>query len=156
MAVVGEIRVAAYEAGGFISADSLYAPTLRGLGADGNGHVLVATKAQQVVGTVMLQTWPHAGPVVASPDEAEMRALAVRQELQGMGIGRALLRHALARAAELGVRHLVLCTEPAMRVAHRLYDQAGFVRLPERDWSPSPGTRLLVYGLNLDVKAQRT
>jgi len=155
MTVVGELRVAAYEAGGFISADSAYVPTLRGLGADGNGHVLVATKAQQVVGTIMLQTWPHTGAVVAGSDEAEIRALAVRPDLQGMGIGRTLLRHALERAAELGVRHLVLCTEPAMRVAHRLYEQAGFVRLPERDWSPSPGTRLLVYGLILDGRAQR-
>jgi ribosomal protein S18 acetylase RimI-like enzyme len=152
MAVVGEIRVAAYEAGGFISADSVYAPMLRGLGADGNGHVLVATMPP-VVGTIMLQTWPHTGPVVAGPDEAEIRALAVRPEIQGMGIGRTLLRHGLERAAGLGVRHLVLCTEPAMRVAHRLYEQAGFVRLPERDWSPSPGTTLLVYGLSLDATA---
>lgn len=191
MAVVGEIRIAAYEAGGFISADSVYAPTLRGLGADGNGHVLVAVlpargdpagdslqagdgdpaddgdqagagdhtgsgpdRAQQVVGTVMLQTWPHTGQVVAGPDEAEIRALAVRPEIQGMGIGRTLLRHALQRAAELGVRHLVLCTEPAMRVAHRLYEQAGFVRLPERDWSPAPGITLLVYGLNLGALSE--
>jgi ribosomal protein S18 acetylase RimI-like enzyme len=160
MSMVGEIRIAAYEAEGFISADSLYAPTLRGLGADGNGHVLVATMpapgAQQVVGTIMLQTWPNTGPVVAGPDEAEIRALAVRPESQGMGIGRTLLRHALERAAQLGVRRLVLCTEPAMRVAHRLYEQAGFVRLPERDWTPLPGSSLLVYGLNLDAKAQRT
>src|SRR5262249_31552692 len=113
------------------------------------------TKAQQLLGTIMLQTWPHTGPVVAGPDEAEIRALAVRPESQGMGIGRTLLRHALERAAQLGVGHLVLCTEPAMRVAHRLYEQAGFVRLPERDWSPAPGSTLLVYGLNLDAKAQR-
>lgn len=160
MSVVGEIRIAAYEAGGFMSADSAYAPTLRDLGADGNGRVLVATvpapDARQIVGTIMLQTWPHTGPVVAGPHEAEIRALAVSPQSQGMGIGRTLLQHALERAGQLGVPRLVLCTEPAMRVAHRLYEQAGFVRLPERDWSPSPGTRLLVYGLNLDAKAQRT
>jgi ribosomal protein S18 acetylase RimI-like enzyme len=157
MSIVGEIRIAAYEAAGFISSDSGYAPTLRGLGADGNGHVLVATMpaTEQIVGTIMLQTWPHTGQVVAGPDEAEIRALAVRPEIQGMGIGRTLLRHALQRAGELGVRHLVLCTEPAMHVAHRLYEQAGFVRLPERDWSPSPGTTLLVYGLKLDAAAER-
>src|SRR5215475_3566841 len=159
MSIVGEIRIAAYEAGGLMSADSAYAPTLRDLGADGNGHVLVATVpaqgARQIVGTIMLQTWPHTGPVVAGPGEAEIRALAVSPQSQGMGIGRTLLQHALERAGQLGVRRLVLCTEPAMRVAHRLYEQAGFVRLPERDWSPSPGTRLLVYGLILDGRAQR-
>ena len=36
-----------------------------------------------------------------------------------------------------------------MRTAHRLYERAGFVRLPERDWSPVPGVNLLVYGLRL-------
>jgi len=160
MSIVGEIRIAAYEAGGFMSADSAYAPTLRDLGANGNGQVLVATVpalgARQIVGTIMLQTWPDTGPVVAGPHEAEIRALAVSPLSQGTGIGRTLLQHALERAGQLGVRHLVLCTEPAMRVAHRLYEQAGFVRLPERDWSPSPGTTLLVYGLKLDAKAQRT
>jgi len=115
-----------------------------------------ALGARQIVGTIMLQTWPDTGPVVAGPHEAEIRALAVSPLSQGTGIGRTLLQHALERAGQLGVRHLVLCTEPAMRVAHRLYEQAGFVRLPERDWSPSPGTTLLVYGLKLDAKAQRT
>jgi hypothetical protein len=37
-----------------------------------------------------------------------------------------------------------------MKAAHRLYDEAGFARLPERDWSPEPGVKLLAYGLVLD------
>jgi len=40
MAVVGEIRIAAYVAGGSMSADSSYAATLRELGADGKDLVL--------------------------------------------------------------------------------------------------------------------
>jgi ribosomal protein S18 acetylase RimI-like enzyme len=164
MAEVGDIRIEAYVSDGFLSADSGYAPTLRGLGADGNGEVLVATvphrgqrdpgsardEAERIVGTIMLQPWPHAGEVVTGPDEAEIRALAVRPEAQGQGIGRTLLRHLMRRASELKVRHLVLCTEPTMRVAHRMYEQEGFVRLPERDWSPAPGTTLLVYGMHLN------
>ena len=172
MAEVGDIRIAAYRNGGFISADSGYAPTLRGLGADGNGEVLVATvprdsprdawnpaddgepgQAERVLGTIMLQLWPYAGEAITGPYEAEIRALAVRPEVQGQGVGRRLLRHLLGRACELGIRHLVLCTEPAMSAAHRLYEQEGFVRLPERDWSPAPGTTLLVYGLRLNGAA---
>jgi ribosomal protein S18 acetylase RimI-like enzyme len=170
MAEVSAVRVTAYRAGGFLSAESGYEPTLRDLGADGNGHVLIASApagpddadapeqagsaahtdhTERVVGTIMLQSWPHTGPVVTGPDEAEIRALAVRPDSQGQGIGRELLRRALDRAIGLGVRRLVLCTEPEMRAAHRLYEQAGFVRLPERDWSPAPGVRLLVYGLNI-------
>jgi ribosomal protein S18 acetylase RimI-like enzyme len=164
MAEVGDIRIAAYLSGGFISADSGYAPTLRALGAHGDGEVLVATapasepqrgggsahdQAERIIGTIMLQTWPHAGEVVTGPDEAEIRALAVRPEVQGQGVGRQLLRRLLRRAAELGIRHLVLCTEPSMSVAHRLYEQEGFIRLPERDWSPVPSTTLLVYGMRI-------
>ncbi len=159
MDAVGDIRIAAYQAGGFISADSGYAPTLRGLGADGSGHVLVAVDTaaagpgdggprEPIVGTVMLQIWPRTGQVVTGPDEAEIRALAVRPHAQGRGIGRELLYGVMQRAAELRVPRLVLCTEPEMRAAHRLYEQAGFVRLPGRDWSPAPGVTLLVYGLN--------
>jgi hypothetical protein len=44
----------------------------------------------------------------------------------------------------------VLLTQTEMKAAHRLYDEAGFARLPERDWSPEPGVKLLAYGLVLD------
>jgi ribosomal protein S18 acetylase RimI-like enzyme len=40
---------------------------------------------------------------------------------------------------------MVLSTERGMHAAHRLYERLGFTRLPERDWSPMPGIRLLVY-----------
>ena len=36
-----------------------------------------------------------------------------------------------------------------MRAAQHLYHQAGFGRLPDRDWSPRPGVTLLAYGLAL-------
>ena len=158
MSEVGDIRLAAYNDRGYIPPDSGYAPTLRGLGADGHGEVLVATvpragRAERIIGTIMLQMWPHAGQVVTGPHEAEIRALAVRPEAQGQGVGKRLLRQLLGRASELGISHLVLCTTPEMRTAHRLYEQEGFVRLPERDWSPAPSEPLLVYGLRLDGRA---
>ncbi len=158
MAEVGDIRIAAYQGGGFISADSGYAPTLRSLGSDGNGEVLVATipATERIVGTIMLQPWPHAGEVVRGPQEAEIRALAVRPEVQGQGVGRKLLRHLLRRARDLRIGSLILCTEPTMRAAHRLYEQEGFTRMPERDWSPAPGTTLLVYGLRFDGAARES
>jgi ribosomal protein S18 acetylase RimI-like enzyme len=146
---VGELRVAAYRADAFLSPSSPYAATLAGLGAAGDGQVLVAVEDCRILGTVMLQTWPTAGRVVAGPDEAEIRALAVTPRGQGRGTGRALLRAAIDRAAAAGVRHLVLCTQPDMLAAHHLYEQAGFGRLPERDWSPQPGLILLAYGLPL-------
>jgi ribosomal protein S18 acetylase RimI-like enzyme len=158
LAEVGELRLAAYSADGFLSPDSTYAPRLRELGADGSGLVLVAVegRAGRLLGTVMLQRWPYAGHVVAGPDEAEIRALAVRPAAQRGGVGRALLAAVIDRAVREGVRHLVLLTQPDMKTAHRLYKEAGFVRLPDRDWSPEPGTILLAYGKHLrDGEAAR-
>lgn len=154
---VGDIRLAAYRAGGFISEDSGYACTLRALGADGSGHVLVAVdgagrltgRGESIIGTVMLQTWPQADELVTGPHEAEIRALAVRPDAQGRGVGRELLQQVMQRAAALGIARLMLCTEQAMQTAHHLYQQAGFSRLPDRDWSPAPGVTLLVYERDL-------
>jgi len=148
-AEIGDIRVTAYCADGYLSATSRYASTLRSLGAAGDGQILVAVDDGQLVGTVMLQYWPHAGQVVLGPDEAEIRALAVAPAGRRRGTGRALVRAVTDRAASDGIQHLVLCTLPGMRAAHQLYEQAGFHRLPERDWSPEPDATLLVYGLVL-------
>jgi ribosomal protein S18 acetylase RimI-like enzyme len=152
LAEVGELRVTAYLADGFLSPESGYTPRLRSLGADGNGTVLVAVPRgddRRILGTVMLQPWPHAGKLVTGPDEAEIRALAVAPGGQGQGTGSALLRAVIERAAESGVRHLVLLTQQEMRTAQHLYEREGFRRLAERDWSPVPGAVLLAYGLEL-------
>jgi ribosomal protein S18 acetylase RimI-like enzyme len=150
LAEVGAIRVAAYRADGFLAPDSEYEPTLRNLGADGTGHVLVSTGDDgALTGTIMLQTWPNAGQLVTGPDEAEIRALAVLPAAREAGLGHALLAAIMDRAVRERVRHLLLFTEPQMKIAHRLYEEAGFVRLPERDWSPRPGHGLLAYGLIL-------
>ncbi len=152
LAAVGELRVSAYRAGGFLPAGSQYAPMLRDLGADGADLVLVAVepgRADRIVGTIMLERGPRTGEHVVGPEEAEIRALAVRPEAQGSGVGGLLLREVIGAARATGVRHLILCTAPEMLAARRLYERAGFVRLPKRDWSPAPHTSLLVYGLRL-------
>jgi ribosomal protein S18 acetylase RimI-like enzyme len=154
---VGDIRVAAYRADGFLSPTSQYAATLQALGHDGNGDVLVAVAGDgQLLGTVMLEYWPSRGGAMHGPGEAEIRALAVRPAARGLGTGNALLTAIIERAVARGVEHLVLATLPAMRTAHRMYEKAGFTRLPERDWAPGDAqTRdsLMVFGLRL--KASR-
>ena len=135
-----------------MSPDSRYAPRLRELGSDGAGPVLVATDDATIVGTVMLQTWPNGGELLRGPGDAEVRALAVRPEARGRGVGRALVGAVIERAGSLGVRHLLLLTQPEMKIAHRIYEEAGFTRLPDRDISPEPGVNLLAYGLDPDVR----
>jgi ribosomal protein S18 acetylase RimI-like enzyme len=149
LSAVGDLRVAAYRADGFLSEDSEYAPILRALGADGKGEILVAADGPRLTGTVMLRYWPD-GNVLRGTGEAEIRALAVAPAARGRGVGRALLDAVMGRAAERGVRYLTLLTEPEMVVAQHMYTSAGFVRLPDRDWSPRPGEILLAYGRPLD------
>jgi ribosomal protein S18 acetylase RimI-like enzyme len=147
---IGDVRVGAYLADGFLSPDSGSAPRLRDLGTDGLDPVLVAVDGDGgLIGTVMLQVWPQGGEVVKGPGEAEIRALAVRPEARSAGVGRALLAAVIDRAARLEVQYLVLLTQTEMKAAHHLYDEAGFARLPERDWSPQPGVTLLAYGMVL-------
>jgi len=150
---IGDIRVAAYRADGFLSPASQYAATLHALGHDGNGDVLVAvTDDGQLLGTVMLEYWPNQGGAMHGPGEAEIRALAVRPAARGQGAGNALLTAVIEHAVARGVEHLVLATLPAMRTAHRMYEKAGFTRLPERDWAPGDAQSrdsLMVFGLRL-------
>lgn len=160
LAQIGDLRVTAYEAGGFLSDASHYGETLRTLGRDGIGQILAAVEDRdgtgdepsgRILGTVMLQLWPHAEHVVRGPDEAEIRALAVAPEARGRGVGRALLRAVTDRARASGVRRLLLSTQTTMAAAQHLYTEAGFRRLPERDWDPVPGFTLLAYGLDLST-----
>ncbi len=147
---IGDLRVTAYRADGFLSPVSPYAEELRTLGADGTGEILAAVADSRLVGTVMLQLWPQ-GNAVRGPGEAEIRALAVAPAARGRGVGRALLAAVTQRAAAHGIAHLVLLTQTGMVAAQHLYTSAGFSRLPARDWSPGPGMRLLAFGTTLAV-----
>ena len=149
LGAIGDLRLAAYLADGFLSPTSTYAPTLRALGTNGEGEILVAEVAGELAGTVMLQLRAHQSQLVSSPDEAEIRALAVAPGARRQGAGRALLSAIIARAAQRGVRHLVLCTQNEMLGAQQLYQRAGFRRLADRDWSPVSGLTLIAYGLVL-------
>jgi hypothetical protein len=44
---------------------------------------------------------------------------------------------------------MVICTRDFSYPAHRLYARLGFVRMPDRDWTPMPTVHLLVLRLDL-------
>lgn len=99
----------------------------------------------RVVGTA---TWCPQGSVwreLAREGEGEFRMLAVDPAARGAGVGQALVERMLARTAEEGSRAVVISSLPQMRAAHRLYDRTGFVRAPERDWSPTPDVDLITF-----------
>ncbi|MDH6548821.1 ribosomal protein S18 acetylase RimI-like enzyme [Streptomyces sp. SAI-117] len=115
-----------------------------------SSEVLVATGNGRILGGVTYV--PSGGPLaeLARPGEAEIRMLAVAHEARGQGVGQALVRACVDRAAASGA-DLVLCTQPTMHTAHRLYERLGFTRVPARDWHPIPGDdfTLLTYKLTL-------
>ena len=60
------------------------------------------------------------------PDTAEIKRMRVEPDRQRRGHGRAILAALEARAAELGVRALLLHTTAGQTAARRLYEGAGY------------------------------
>lgn len=81
----------------------------------------------------------------------EFRMLAVRASARGHGAGEALARACVERARGLGLTRLVLSSQPTMRAAHRLYSRLGFVRTPDRDWSPVPELEVRLWAFALEL-----
>lgn len=140
-----------YVGGGFTGPDSPYRETLRDVaGRAARAEVLVAiTDDDRVVGTVTYAEHGAPDAHVAGPGEAEIRMLAVAPAARRRGAGTALVDACVGLARAAGARRIRLSTEPEMTDAHRLYEGLGFVRTPERDWSPWPGGSLLAYVLEL-------
>ncbi|MBM0239460.1 GNAT family N-acetyltransferase [Micromonospora sp. ATA32] len=152
-AAVARLTVAAYEADGQLKGENGYAVALADVASRAAaGEVLVAVDEAtgEVLGSVtfVLPGTPYAE--LSGPGEAEFRMLAVDPAAQGRGAGAALVSACLSRATELGCAAVVICVRGGFAVpAHRLYERMGFVRTPERDWSPLAGVNLL--GLRIDL-----
>ncbi|GAB3954283.1 GNAT family N-acetyltransferase [Micromonospora vulcania] len=152
---VARLTVAAYEADGQLKGEHGYGAVLADVGTRAaSGEVLVAVDEETgaVLGSVTFVLPGSAYAELSGPGEAEFRMLAVDPAGQGRGVGAALARACLTRAAELGCAAMVICVRAGMAVsAHRLYERLGFVRTPEKDWSPAPGVQLL--GLRRELAA---
>ncbi|MET9552941.1 GNAT family N-acetyltransferase [Streptomyces sp. NPDC006645] len=153
-AALGEITARAYLDDGLLDfgADDPYLETLRDVAARAEGaEVLVAADADgTVLGGVAYVVAGSAWAEVAGDGEAEFRMLAVAPAARGRGVGGALVRACVDRArATEGCLRVRLSTQKAMLGAHRIYERLGFVRTPERDWSPIPGLSLLTYSLEI-------
>jgi ribosomal protein S18 acetylase RimI-like enzyme len=87
----------------------------------------------QILGTV---TAPGPGGRIselAQDGELDFRLLAVAPTARRRGIGRLLVDHMIALAAERGAVRVVLNSGPNMTGAHQLYYSMGFTRLTERE-----------------------
>ena len=144
-AAVGELTAGAYLADGAMGADDPYYGVLRDAASRAReADLWVALDGDGVLlGTV---TWCPAGSSyreLARPDESEFRTLAVAPAGRGQGVGEALVRHCIQLATDAGSTAVVISTAQWMSTAHRLYQRLGFVRVPERDWTPRPDIRLI-------------
>jgi ribosomal protein S18 acetylase RimI-like enzyme len=117
------------------------------------GLMLVAHDSTDILGAVLVAT--PGGPLsqLAGDGEAEFRLLAVSQRSRGRGVGEQLVRACMDRsyAQPHAAERIVICTQPIMKAAQKLYERLGFLRAPERDFevpSSDPGEqpqRRLVY-----------
>lgn len=78
------------------------------------------------LGTYALLVMENIGHM-GSPS-AIVESVAVAPEAQGMGVGKALMAHALATAAAQGCYKLALSSNIKRTVAHAFYDRLGFQR----------------------------
>lgn len=147
---VGELTAEAYAADGFIPEGSDYGLTLRDA-ADraAKAELWVASDGTDLLGTVTFCVPGSVYGELGRDGEGEFRMLAVSAKARGLGTGTALSQHCVDRSRELGLHRVVLSSAIYMATAHRLYERLGFIRLPERDWSPLPGVDLLAFSLDL-------
>jgi GNAT superfamily N-acetyltransferase len=82
----------------------------------------------------------------ASAAELELEALFVEPAHIGSGIGRALMRHAVAEAVRQGAARLVIQGDPH---AAAFYEAAGCVQVGTRESASIPGRMLPLYALAL-------
>jgi ribosomal protein S18 acetylase RimI-like enzyme len=152
IAAVGEVTVAAYADFTAGDADG-YVQHLRDAASrDREAELWVATPddSDEILGTVTITPSGSPWREIARDGEGEFRMLAVAPAAQGRGVGTALVSLVLERFRADGARAVVMSTLPVMMAAHRIYERAGFVRDPDRDWSPLPGVDLISYRVDLE------
>jgi putative acetyltransferase len=98
--------------------DSMYGPP--------SGELLLAHVKAELAGCVAIRRYAD-----DDPRTAELKRLYVRETARGLGLGRALVEAALARAEALGYSRVVLDTLPEMQSAQAIYRALGFVEIAE-------------------------
>ncbi|MRX73633.1 GNAT family N-acetyltransferase [Bacillus lacus] len=82
---------------------------------------------------------------------SEIRMLAVEPSVRGKGVASALVTECINRTKLKGLRYIGLHTGEFMENAIKLYEQLGFVRIPEHDFEPAnDGIIVKAYRLELN------
>jgi GNAT superfamily N-acetyltransferase len=130
-----------------------YRETLRDA-APRDGHevwVAVDRHTGRLLGTVVT---PGPGGHISElgrAGELDFRLLAVAPAARRRGIGRLLVEHVIALAAERGDKSVVMNSGPQMYGAHQLYYSMGFTRLADRETRTVPGHSQPLFAFGYDV-----
>jgi GNAT superfamily N-acetyltransferase len=148
LAAVGRLTAEVYVGDGFMPSTDAYVVELEDAARRAReAELWVAVDEDQLLGSVTFCPVGSTYREIGLDDEGEFRMLAVAPSARGRGVGQALVQHCLDRSRELGYAGVRMSTMDKMTSAHRVYERLGFVRDPERDWSPTPGVLLLAYAL---------
>jgi predicted N-acetyltransferase YhbS len=148
---VGELTAAAYRDDGFVTGGP-YLEMLRDTKSRAEvTEVVVAVDGDELLGTVTLvsPTAPPSWRENYRDNAGTIRMLAVAKQARGRGVGAALTQWCIEQALARAWRQLTLVSQPDMYAAHRIYEQAGFVRDAELDFDVSETLRLIGYSLTL-------
>jgi ribosomal protein S18 acetylase RimI-like enzyme len=88
------------------------------------GRLWIAERADRMIGCIAI--------VAAGPDTAQLRWFLIDPSARGRGLGKRLMREALAFCRQAGYRDVILWTESALTAAARLYEAAGFRKTDEK------------------------
>lgn len=136
---VGELTVQAYLAGQHLEVGDPYEVTLRDVGTRLD-ITIIAELNGEVVGSVTVCPNTHPAAEISGDDEWEFRFLAIRPDSWGGGIARRLIAECELRATQAGAAAIAISVIDQNERAHQLYQRLGYVRAPERDWSPPRDT----------------
>jgi ribosomal protein S18 acetylase RimI-like enzyme len=109
--------------------------------ADSDGKLAGAVSLYLEMPKTAREEWPA--------DWAGIRMLAVHPRFRGRGIGAQLVQECIARCKNHGAGTIALHTTKEMIVARRLYEAAGFQRMPQFDFQPLPDVRVIAYRLDI-------
>jgi GNAT superfamily N-acetyltransferase len=113
-------------------------------------ELIVAELNGRLAGTVTLNlNSSESADSVWPKGWAGLRLLGVHPAYRGYGVGRALMDYCIRRCRELGIKTIGLHTTTFMEVARGMYERMGFVRMPQYDFHPRPGTVVMAYRLDL-------
>ena len=101
---------------------------------DKGGAILIAEYQGEAVGTVGLVPGHHEGML-------ELIKMSARSDIQGKGIGRALMDAAIEKAREMGASQIWLETNTSLEAALALYRNSGFRELTGDELTPTPYDR---------------